>query len=207
MWWETVCILDAPTPRAAVRGSRAARRRWRGARGDDDRRQRHQRQLTGRDEGAECGRPAKLMKTAEAEKTEHDRRNRRKVDDVDLDDVGQAGLLGREFFAGRSSRGAERNGARSSTVIIMNSEPMMATPIPADSGPASMRRLVPKSPLLGSARATSPAARSLFSQASCWSETCGLGLVEAGIDVWPLTRMPDAGSGQYTRRADRVSCR
>jgi hypothetical protein len=95
-WWNTICACEAPTPSAASRieggtAFSAARR------GDDDGRQRHQRQHHAADQRRRARQAEEVDEHREAEQAEDDRRHRGEVVDVDLDQVGPA-VLRRELL-------------------------------------------------------------------------------------------------------------
>ncbi len=95
-WWKTVCIFEAPTPNAASRidGGTAFKR---GARRNDDRRQRHQCQHQTTDNRRRLRQARKVDEDRKTKDTEDNRRHSGKVRDIHLDQVGEP-VLRRKFF-------------------------------------------------------------------------------------------------------------
>ena len=94
---------------------------------------RHQREHETADEGGGARHTDEVDEDRETEEAEHDRRNGRQVVDVDLDDVGHE-VLRRELLEVNRGGHTPSGTASTSTVSIMNNEPMSATPMPAVSG-------------------------------------------------------------------------
>ena len=107
-WWKIVCIFEAPTPSAASRieGGTAP---IGGAGGDDDGRQRHQRQHQAADQRGRARQAGEVDEHGQAEQAEDDRGHGGQVVDVDLDQVGPA-VLRRELLQIDRGGDAERHG-------------------------------------------------------------------------------------------------